>query len=94
MSKSGRITLRYRRDTLSSSTHLQVSDAKFVLVDVCSVGPCRQPRHGGQVSTVTPHGLNDEHPPLGASCRLLDPVTSLQGAGGGGGGGGGGEKRN
>lgn len=59
------------------ASHLQVSDVKRLLVDVGGVGSSRQAPHGGQVSTVAPHGLDDEDPPLGAAGRLLDAVACL-----------------
>ncbi len=58
-------------------SYLQVSDVKWLLVDVCSIGSSSQPPHTGQVSTVASHGLNDEHASLGPTGRLLDAVTSL-----------------
>lgn len=57
--------------------HLQVSDVKRLLVDVDGVGPRSQTPHGGQVTAVAPHGLNDEDAPLGATGRLFDAVTRL-----------------
>lgn len=56
---------------------LQVSDIKCLLVDVDGVSACSQPTHRGQVTTVAPHGLNDEDSPLGATGRLLDAVARL-----------------
>lgn len=48
-------------------SNLKVTDVKWLLVDVDSVGACSQTTHGGQVATVAPHCLNDEHSPLGAA---------------------------
>lgn len=58
--------------------HLQVPDVEGLLEDVGGVGARRQPPHGGQVSAVAPHGLNDEDAPLGAAGRLLDAVARLR----------------
>lgn len=57
--------------------NLQVSDVERLLVNVCSVRPSSQAGHGGQVTAVTSHRLNDEHAPLGSAGRLLDAVTCL-----------------
>ena len=48
-----------------ASTHLQVPDVEGLLEDVGSVCASRQSPHVGQVATEAPHGLNDEHAPLG-----------------------------
>lgn len=56
---------------------LQVPDVKRLLVHVDGVGARRQAAHGRQVTAVTPHGLYDEDPALGAAGRLFDAVTRL-----------------
>lgn len=48
-----------------ASTHLQVPDVEGLLEDVGSVCASCQSSHVGQVATEAPHGLNDEHAPLG-----------------------------
>lgn len=58
-------------------SNLKVTDVKWLLVDVDSVGACSQTTHGGQVATVAPHCLNDEHSPLGAASWLFDAITCL-----------------
>lgn len=60
-----------------ASTYLQVSDIKRLLKNVGSVGSGGEPPHVGQVATVAPHGLDDEHTALGPTGRLLDAVTRL-----------------
>lgn len=60
--------------------HLQISDVKRLLVDVGGVGSGGQAPDAGQVPTVTAHGLDDEHTPLGSTGRLLDAVASLIGS--------------
>lgn len=57
--------------------HLQVSDVKWLLVDVGGVRSSSQAPHTGQVATVTSHGLDDEHASLGPTGRLLDAVAGL-----------------
>lgn len=57
--------------------YLQVSDVKWLLIDVGSVCPSCQASYTGQVATVASHGLNDEHASLCPTGRLLDAVTSL-----------------
>lgn len=46
-------------------------------MDVDGIRPRSQTPHGGQVTAVAPHGLDDEDPPLGATGRLFDAVTRL-----------------
>lgn len=46
---------------------LKVPDVKWLLVDVDRVSTRCQAAHSGQVPTVAPHRLNDEHSPLGAT---------------------------
>lgn len=58
-------------------SYLQISDIKLFLVDIRCVSPSSQASYCGQVATVAPHGLNDEHASLGPAGRLLDAVTSL-----------------
>lgn len=67
--------LHYR---LGVAIYLQVPNGEGLLKNVGSISPGCQPRHGGQVAAVATHRLNDEHPTLGACCRLLDAVTRLQ----------------
>lgn len=59
------------------SVYLQIPNTEFVLIDICSVRTCSEAGHGGQVTTVTAHSLNDEHTALSSSRWLLDPVTGL-----------------
>lgn len=58
-------------------SNLQVPDVKGLLVDVDGIRPRSETPHGGQVTAVAPHGLDDEDPPLGAAGRLFDAVTRL-----------------
>lgn len=58
-------------------SNLQVSDVKWLLVDVGGVRSGSQSGHGCQVAAVAAHRLNDEHAPLRPAGRLLDAVTSL-----------------
>lgn len=57
--------------------YLQVSDVKWLFVDVGSISSSSQASYTGQVATIASHGLNDEHTSLGPTGRLLDAVTSL-----------------
>ena len=59
------------------STHLQVPDVERLLKDVGSVCTSRQSPHVGPVAAEAPHGLDDEHAPLGPAGRLLDAVARL-----------------
>lgn len=65
------------REEVKWVSDLQVPDVKRLLVDVDGIRPRSQTPHGGQVAAVAPHGLDDEHPPLGATGRLFDAVTRL-----------------
>lgn len=46
-------------------TYLQVSDVKGLFKDVGSISSSGEPPHVGQVATIAPHGLDDEHTALG-----------------------------
>lgn len=56
-----------RREEIKGFSDLQVPDVKRLLVDVDGIRPRSQTPHGGQVTAVAPHGLDDEDPPLGAT---------------------------
>lgn len=64
-------------ENMCTMRHLQVSDVKRLLIDVSGVGAGGQASDAGQVSAVTPHGLDDEHTPLRSTGGLLDAVASL-----------------
>lgn len=59
-------------------THLQIMDVKGIFKDIGSVSTHSNASGGCQVTTVTPHGFNDEHTSLGASRRLLDLIAALR----------------
>lgn len=58
--------------------YLEISNGEGLLKNVGSISSSGQSCHGGQVTTVATHGLNDKHPAFGACCRLLNSVTSLE----------------
>lgn len=58
--------------------HLQVVNGKWIFIDISSISPRSQSRHGSQISTISPHCFNDENPALCSSGGLLDPIACLK----------------